>query len=75
MGKDKKEKVVIDVWFDECQNEYYRVYLYNSITQYEPPSNCINGTGIFLDEHDMKEYYDGWDIVEDWRNEEGNPDG
>jgi len=57
----KKQKVIIDVCYDENQNEYYKV-----TDEYgDVPDNC--DSGVFLSEYDIDDYADNWDIVTDYR--------
>ena len=60
--RTKKQKVIIDVYFDEKQNEYYRVKTVTGNT----PDNC--DSGVFLDEYDIEEYSYEWDVVRDYRD-------
>jgi hypothetical protein len=63
MTERKKQKVIIDVYFDEGQNHYYKV-----TDEYgDVPSNC--DSGVFLDEDYLDSYTDDWDIVKDYRSE------
>ena len=59
--KQKKQRVIIDVYYDENQNQYYKV---KTVTG-NPPNNC--DSGVFLNEYDIDDYDDDWDVVTDYR--------
>jgi len=60
--RTKKQNVIIDVYFDENQNEYYKVKTIIG----NPPDNC--DSGVFLNEYDIDEYSDKWYVVRDYRD-------
>ena len=64
--KDGREKVIIDVWNTEDGYEIIRVYKKSSIAGlYNPPSNTNDGGFFYYDI--PEEYFEDWDVVEDYR--------
>ena len=59
---NKKEKVIIDVYYTEDRYEVIKVY--TACKNQYPPSNCE--TGYFMYDID-EEYFDDWEVVEDYR--------
>ena len=60
----KKEKVIIDVYYDESGHEFYKVYLDGE--SYDTPPNNLCGNGFFLYYDDILEHSDEWEIVKDY---------
>mgnify|MGYP003115566888 CR=1 FL=1 len=64
----EKEQVVIDVWNTEDGYEIFRVYLAHKPNGvFDPPSNTCDG-GFFIYNID-EQYFEDWEVVEDYRTE------
>ena len=63
--KEKKEKVIIDVYHDESGHEFYRVYLDDGC--YDTPPNNLSGNGNFLNSYDIDDHTNEWEVIKDYR--------
>ena len=56
-------RLLIHPHHHEKQNQYYKVTdMWEGV-----PENCYGGSGIFINEFDLDEYAEDWEIVTDYR--------